>query len=97
VDPSILSRYYGTGGVNNFSQYSDPTLDAILADAVRQTDSGARQSLYAQAQQIVMDQALVLPIRDYVNLNGYNARVEGLAYDAFGWFPLLANLRLQDG
>jgi hypothetical protein len=40
---------------------------------------------------------LLVPIRDYVNLNGYNARVEGLAYDAYGWFPLLANLRLQGG
>jgi peptide/nickel transport system substrate-binding protein len=97
VDPSFLSRYYGSGGVNNFSQYSDPNLDAIMADAVRQTDPGARQSLYAQVQQIVMDQALVLPIRDYVNLNGFNAQVEGLAYDAYGWFPLLANLRLREG
>ena len=97
VDPVFLSRYFGTGGVNNFSQYRDANLDAILADAVRQTDPGARQSLYAQAQQIIMDQALVLPIRDYVNLNGYSAPVEGLAYDAYGWFPLLANLRMQEG
>ena len=95
VDPAFLSRSFGTGGANNFTGYSDPTLDSILADAVRQTDLAARQSLYAQAQQIIMDQALVLPIRDYVNLNGYNSRIEGLAYDAFGWFPLLANLRLH--
>lgn len=96
VDPSFLSRYYGTGGVNNFTGYADPTLDTVLSDAVRQTDLAARQSLYAQAQQTIMDQALMLPVRDYVNLNGYNARLQGLAYDAYGWFPLLANLRLQD-
>lgn len=97
VDPSFLDRFYGTGGVNNFTGYADPALDAILAGAVRQTDLAARQSLYAQAQQTIMDQALVLPVRDYVNLNGYNARIDGLAYDAYGWFPLLANLRLQGG
>ncbi len=97
ADPSFLSRYYGTGGVTNFTGYGDPTLDAILADAVRQTDLGGRQSLYAQAQQIIMDQALVLPIRDYVNLNGYAFQVSELAYDAFGWAPLLANVRVQDG
>lgn len=97
VDPSLLSRSFGTGGSSNFTGYSDSALDAVFADAVRQTDLAARQSLYAQAQQTIMDQALVLPIRDYVNLNGYNARLEGLAYDAYGWFPLLANLRLQDG
>lgn len=97
VDPAFLSRYYGTNGANNFTGYSDVTLDALLADAVRQPNLGARQSLYAQAQQIIMDQALVLPIRDYVNLNGYAAEVTNLAYDAFGWAPLLANVRVQDG
>ncbi|HYO89717.1 MAG TPA: ABC transporter substrate-binding protein [Candidatus Limnocylindrales bacterium] len=97
VDPAFLGRYYGTGGVTNFTGYGDPTLDAILADALRQTDAGARQSLYAQAQQIIMDQALVLPIRDYVNLNGYASQVMELAYDAYGWAPLLANVRFEDG
>jgi peptide/nickel transport system substrate-binding protein len=97
VDPAFLGRYFSTGGVTNFTGYSDLTLDGILADAVRQTDPASRQSLYAQAQQIIMDQALVLPIRDYVNLNGYAAEVTELAYDASGWAPLLANVRLQGG
>lgn len=94
VDPAFLARYYGSNGDTNFTGYADPLLDNLLADAVRQTDPGARQSLYAQAQQTIMEQALVLPIRDYVNLNGYASTVDQLAYDAYGWFPLLANVRM---
>jgi len=41
-----------------------------------------------------MDQALTLPIRDYVNLNGATANVDHLSFDAYGWNPLLPNLIL---
>jgi hypothetical protein len=42
-----------------------------------------------------MELALVLPIRDYVNLNVASAAVENLSYDAQGWFPLLGKTRLE--
>ena len=91
VDPSFLNRYFTTNGTNNWTGFSDPTLDQVLAEAVRQSDPGARASLYAQAQRIIMEQALILPIRDYVNLNGAHRAIQELAFDAYGWFPLLAN------
>ena len=43
-----------------------------------------------------MNQALILPIRDYVNLNGVRTSVQNLAYDAFGWFPLLPNVTVSE-
>jgi peptide/nickel transport system substrate-binding protein len=94
LDPAFLSRYYGSDGVNNYTGYGDPILDSLLFDAQRQTDANARHSLYSQAQTLIMDHALVLPIRDYVNLNGYQAEIQGLAFDAYGWFPLLLNLQV---
>jgi hypothetical protein len=36
-----------------------------------------------------MEEALILPIRDYVNLNAAQADVQNLRYDQQGWFPLL--------
>lgn len=92
LDPAYLSRYFTTGGTNNWSNVSDPTLDQLLLDAERQMDVGARQSLYGQAQLRIMEQALILPIRDYVNLNGSRTVLQGLAYDAYGWSPLLTNV-----
>jgi peptide/nickel transport system substrate-binding protein len=97
VDPAFLSRYFTSEGANNWTGYSDPALDNLLLEAERQGDPSVRASLYAQAQRAIMEQALILPIRDYVNLNGANASVQGLAYDAYGWFPLLDNVTVHAG
>jgi len=42
-----------------------------------------------------MEQALVLPIREQVNLNGYQPSLQGLHFDAEGWFPYLTDLKLE--
>lgn len=94
ADPAFLSRYFMTDGVNNWMNVSDPTLDQLLTEASRQADPAGRAGLYAQAQQIIMEQALILPIRDYVNLNG-SMDVEGLSFDAYGWFPVLPAVQLN--
>jgi hypothetical protein len=52
--------------------------------------------MYTAIQNHVMEQALILPIRDYVNLNGASANVHNLSFDAYGWFPLLANVTLGE-
>jgi peptide/nickel transport system substrate-binding protein len=92
TDPSFLTRYFSTDGVNNWSRFSDPRLDQLLLDAERAQDLNARFGLYSQAQQLIMEQALILPVRDYVNLNAAAPNVSGLAYDAYGWFPLIPAL-----
>lgn len=95
-DPSLMNSYYMTNGVNNFMGYSNPELDTILADATRTNDPEIRRNLYGQAQALIMREALVLPIRDYVNLNGRAASVQGLTFDSYGWFPLMHNVTLSN-
>ncbi|RMF38336.1 MAG: hypothetical protein D6759_01065, partial [Chloroflexi bacterium] len=51
-----------------------------------------RTALYRRVQQRIMEEAWILPIRDYVNLNVADARLQGLRYDARGWFPWLVDL-----
>lgn len=97
VDPAFLSRYYTSTGDMNWTGYQDANLNALLAEAVSQTDDNARRSLYNQVQRTVMEQALVLPIRNYVNLNGSRTTLDGLTYDAYGWFPILNNLKVKSG
>jgi peptide/nickel transport system substrate-binding protein len=97
VDPSFLNPFFTTGGVNNWTRYSDPDLDAALTEAVRQTDVNARRDLYAQAQNIIMNNALILPIRDYVNLNAADSSLQNLTFDSFGWFPVLNNTTVAAG
>ncbi len=92
VDPSILNDYYISSGTLNWMHFENTDLDNLLLDAVRQTDAAARASDYTQAQRLIMEQALILPIRDYVNLNGVGQGVGNLAFDVYGWFPLLHNV-----
>ena len=95
VEASMLNRFYATDGANNWSGFSDPELDGWLHEAVRQVDADTRAALYSSVQQRLMEQAVVLPIRDYVNLNGTTAKLEGVIFSAQGWWPLLRNLQLR--
>jgi peptide/nickel transport system substrate-binding protein len=94
VDASILNQYFLSGGPRNWSGYSDPELDNWLAEATRQSDPEVRAPLYLSAQQRIMEQAILLPIRDVVNLDGATARLDGVIFSAQGWWPLLRNLQL---
>ncbi|MEP0764022.1 MAG: hypothetical protein HRF48_14935 [Chloroflexota bacterium] len=95
VEASLLNQFYMTDGANNWSGFSDPELDGWLHEAVRQVDAGTRAALYSSVQQRIMEQAVVLPIREYVNLNGTTARLDGVIFSAQGWWPLLRNLQLR--
>ncbi len=94
LDPVVLNSFYQSGGRNNWSRVADPELDALLLSAQQAQDPGERARLYAQVQQRIMDQALVLPIRETVNLNAAVSAVQGLHYDAQGWFPYLTDIGL---
>jgi peptide/nickel transport system substrate-binding protein len=93
-DPNLLWTFYHRAGGFNFSHVADLGLDALLDQAAAVTGP-ERDPVYAQIQGYIMEQALVLPIRDYVNLNVARAAVKGLRFDAQGWFPWLANVTLD--
>ncbi len=94
-DPDILRQFFRSDASFNYARVSDPAIDAALDKAVMLTRPGDRAPLYADVQQRVMAQALIVPIRDYVNLNVAAQGVTGLRYDARGWFPQLSNVKFQ--
>jgi len=94
-DPDILRKFFRSDAAFNYAKVSDPAIDAALDKAVTLTNPSDRAPLYADVQQRVMAQALIIPIRDYVNLNVAAKSVTGLHYDARGWFPQLSNVRIQ--
>lgn len=95
-DPDLLWAYYHSDVPFNWSKISDSVLDDLLDKAQATSELDQRASLYAQAQQRIMELALLIPIRDPVNLNAANGRVQGLRFDAHGWFPLLHDVYLGD-
>jgi peptide/nickel transport system substrate-binding protein len=95
-DPDILRKFFHSQASFNWSKLDDAELDTWLEAAVRTSDWEEREALYSQIQLRVMTQALVLPIRDYVNLNGVNDHVQGLRFDAQGWFPWLIDVTASE-
>jgi len=93
TDPSIINRYFRSDGDRNWTGYADPELDEWLAMGVQTTDPASRRPYYVQVQERIMEQALILPIRDYVNLVGYRSTIDGLVFSFQGWWPLLNNLQ----
>jgi peptide/nickel transport system substrate-binding protein len=97
-DPHILrTSYHSTNaGVGfNWSKVRDKELDELLDRGMRTIDEEARANIYSAVQQRIMAEAMIVPIRDWVNLNAAAMRVKGLRYDAQGWFPWLYDVRID--
>jgi peptide/nickel transport system substrate-binding protein len=94
-DPDILRKFFHSQAVFNWALVDDPQMDRWLEDATRISDREQRAALYSRVQLRVMDDALIIPIRDYVNLNGVSNRVQGLRFDAQGWFPWLVDVTVE--
>jgi peptide/nickel transport system substrate-binding protein len=92
LDPIVLNNFYLSTGSLNWSRVADNELDTWLLQAQAASDPARRAELYGLIQQRIMDEALVLPIREQVNLNGVRRDVQGLQFDAQGWFPYLTDL-----
>lgn len=93
LDPLFLSQFYSSGADNNWSKYSDANLDEILREGIQQNDPQIRRQLYIQSQQIIMNNALILPIVDQFRLVAISSSLGGLEFDAYG-IPILINLRI---
>ncbi|MGB9593170.1 MAG: ABC transporter substrate-binding protein [Anaerolineae bacterium] len=98
TDPDILRTFFHSRNIAaglNWAKFSDADLDQWLDDAVRTTDPAKRAELYERVQKKIMDEALIIPIRDYVNLNVASVRVKGLRYSLQGWFPWLYDVYVE--
>ncbi len=92
IDPFWLADYFTQDGPANWSGTSSSVLDSVLRDALLTRDERARFGLYARAQQIIMDDALILPLREHVNIMAHAEALAGLEWDPAGEIPLFYNL-----
>lgn len=98
-DPDIIRTCFQSENIDggfNWSKFADPRLDAWLDDGRKELDEDARREIYAEIQRFLMEEAVIIPIRDYVNLNVSRANVRNLRYDRQGWFPWLYEVYLAD-
>lgn len=97
-DPDVLRPFFHSQSIAaglNWAKFSNPDMDRWLEEGARTSDPAVRAELYAKVQKMIMDEALVIPIRDYVNLNVASAKVKGLRYSLQGWFPWLYDVYVE--
>lgn len=96
LDPAILGNVFSNQSLYAPSRLPDDALDELLRSAAQTLDSALRRSLYYEIQAHLMSNALILPIRETLRLRLARAKLRDLRFDAYGFYPLLYNARLED-
>lgn len=77
-DPmSFLYLMNSTTGAQNYGDYNSPAFDALLKKADNEPDAKVRARYLAEAEQVMMNDAIVAPVFFYVNKNLVSPRVTG--------------------
>jgi oligopeptide transport system substrate-binding protein len=81
----FLDVLFHTGAENNFAEYSNPEVDALLDKAAVEADNEKSLGLYQQTEQMLMDDAACLPLwfgENYLLVKPY---VEGYKLTPLGF------------
>jgi peptide/nickel transport system substrate-binding protein len=96
-DPDVLRTIFHSANVEAFNRarYQVPEVDKMLEDAAATTDSAKRTQLYAQIQQRVLKDAVVVPLVDTVTHNAKRAEVQGDYLDALASYVWLYDVQIK--
>jgi peptide/nickel transport system substrate-binding protein len=95
-NPAVLDLVYNSANIeagSAFARFRSAELDEVLSRAAGELDPALRDSLYAQAQLIIMENALALPIHNYDRVMLMAPTVDGWRFDAEG-YPYLSEVSL---
>ncbi|HEX3723267.1 MAG TPA: peptide ABC transporter substrate-binding protein [Nitrolancea sp.] len=89
ADPEDFLRtlFYSTS-TENYIGYNNPKVDQLLDQADAEADATKRQALYQQAQQLIIDDAVVIPVYDDVDYELVKPYVHGLELTPIGLLGL---------
>lgn len=95
VDADALSGWFTAGQYFNWSHYSNPKLDALFKQGREETDAAKRLPVYHEIQKILMEEAVMLPIRQNIDLVMTSKKLTGVTYSG-GGFEYLGAASLAD-
>lgn len=85
VDPDALHLWFLPGQYFNWSHFTDPMLTKLITEGQEETDAGKRFAIYQQVQKIIMDQAVMLPIHQNVDLVMTSNKITGVTWSGGGF------------
>jgi peptide/nickel transport system substrate-binding protein len=83
VDPYFVRAIFGSDQIAhgfNWEHYSNPQLDALVDKANATSDAAARTKLYQQANSIIMDAAVIIPIYNSDGLFVGTSKLKGVQF-----------------
>ena len=83
-DPMTFLDMWVTNGGNNDSGFSNSEYDALIAEAKVETNLEKREELLRKAEDILMDEAPIIPIYFYTTVMAWNDDVEGILVTSLG-------------
>ncbi len=82
ADPDMLRTLYDSkGSAFSWSHYKNPELDKLVEDGIQASNPNLRKQYYLKAQELLMRDAVTLPIHEQVNLYAIRAQYKGLAFN----------------
>lgn len=78
MDADFLYQWYKSDSGNNMIGYSNPEFDQLLVDGRKEMDPAKRDQIYKRAQEILRDEAVIIPIYQWDNYQAFNANLEGI-------------------
>lgn len=95
-DPeNVLATLLRTGSPNNYIGYSNPAFDRLVDQAGAEADSKRRRSLYLEAQQLAIDDSVIIPLYHQVSYTLAQPWVRGLTQTEIGILSL-ENVWIED-
>jgi len=81
----FLDVLFHTGADNNFAEYSNPAIDAVMDAAALEPDTAKSLGMYQQAEQMLVDDAAVIPLYFGQNYELIQPYVKGYVLNAMGF------------
>ena len=96
-DPSVLTATYHSKYLktNNWSKSAIPALDQLLDQADAEPVVAKRITLYQDAQKIIIDQVLAVPVWDIAPIMAVRASLDGLTFDRRGVYLWLYDVYVK--
>ena len=88
-DPqTFLETLFRSGSPENHINYANPQVDDLLARAARADDEATRADLYRQAQRLILEDAVMLPLYHGIEYTLVKPHVKGLIITPLGLLGL---------
>ncbi|HLI66601.1 MAG TPA: peptide ABC transporter substrate-binding protein [Caulobacteraceae bacterium] len=85
---SFLTLLQSNTGAQNYGDYDNPAFDALLSAADNEPDAKVRAADLARAEQLMLDDAAIIPVSFFVNKALVNPKITGWVDNLTNWHRL---------